>query len=93
MSVYDERQVSITVSGVEPVPASYLVSMFQPTKLVLHYKRYDSESWRFYIAEMFGPKIKKDGNLSQINGRRDWFSHGNAPEWLQELIDQHMPTN
>lgn len=93
VSVYDKRQVSITVSGVEPVPASYLVSMFQPTTLVLRYKRYDSEAWGFYMVAVFGPKIKKDGNRSQMNGRRSWLSREDSPEWLQELIDQYMPTN
>lgn len=100
-SCFDERRIVIEYSGAPVMPTGVRGQFgFQPTDMILSYVRPNGEGWSCLSAEIYGPKLGKDGKQisSLITAKLKWFLRTDGtpdvpPEWVQVFIDKYLPAD
>jgi hypothetical protein len=93
VSTRERREVLIDVTQTEPRPIRYGKGEYLPQTLVIVYERKDDDPWQASTRELRGPKIRKDGSLSEALGAKEtlWW-HDPIPEWVTRATEQAAPT-
>lgn len=97
----DRRTVALDLIGLDAL-TDYSGVSFSPTTAQLNYARTTLDGPWTLTVNVRGPRIRKDGSLSEQTPRRfvQWCENPDParrpldapiPEWLQPLADQYRP--
>lgn len=95
---YEARQVvDLEVTGAPVLRKTYGgQAPYRPVRAVLVYEQ-DTPGgpWKFYAANIVGPKLRKDGSDSLTEATERWYSNelgaNQGPEWLPAVVEEYQP--
>lgn len=95
-AVRDERHVTATVTGAEPMRAEYSEVVFNPRTLSVRFEREGQGPWRIRAVRLLGQQRLKSGEDGAHHKERSVWSNGYsgrpgrfeevAPEWLRDFV-------